>query len=119
MEQFEEKKLNEFLHALKETFKDFVTDAYEEGFHDGADEAQAKLDDDEDDREEQNRPELTYEYDPMDVYRGVRKVDVVDLNALIKRFHYLTVGGTFQREAGADPYLSGFMDAMRTLGVLR
>jgi hypothetical protein len=40
-----------------------------------------------------------------------------DTEALKGRYEYLCAGGTWQLEGQPNPYLAGFLDAMKTLGV--
>lgn len=37
------------------------------------------------------------------------------MEALLERYNYLVMGGTFQLQEGTHPYLNGFMDAVTTL----
>lgn len=36
-----------------------------------------------------------------------------------KRLHYLRHGGEWQRDTEGDPYVAGFQDALKTLGVFK
>lgn len=43
----------------------------------------------------------------------------VSLSTLKERYNYLAKGGMWDRSEAEDKYLAGFMDAMKTLGVVK